>query len=56
MIFQETNQGLKELNVKKIIPAVIETTNKSTNKSTITLITCRNNTNKQIVLIGELVG
>ena len=30
--------------------------NKSTNKSTITLITCRNNTNKQIVLIGELVG
>ncbi|MBQ7790404.1 MAG: sortase [Bacilli bacterium] len=28
---------------------------KTTTKSTITLITCRNNTNKQIVLIGELV-
>lgn len=29
---------------------------KATTKSTITLITCRNNTNKQIILIGELVA
>ena len=29
---------------------------KNTSKSTITLITCRANTNKQIVLIGELVA
>lgn len=29
---------------------------KNTNKSTITLITCRANTNKQIVLIGELIA
>lgn len=29
---------------------------KNTTKSSITLITCRNNTNKQIVLIGELIA
>lgn len=29
---------------------------KNTAKSSITLITCRNNTNKQIVLIGELIA
>ena len=29
---------------------------KNTSKSSITLITCRNNTNKQIVLIGELIA